>query len=308
MSSIAVPTERIRLGAHLCGNGVFEQVSGFQWPFIFSGNEFGTPGQYVPIPTNAQKTAVSGFSDATRTYSAFFDFAAGTNFAGGIKVRMAQFPYNYGEVKIAGSGYHDVFLTPAYNSNTSSVPARYDIYWDYNNNYPAGFEITIRSGTPSGFYRGISDVSNATPGNLSMRVNGHGPDGTSNSTYFQDGGSIGETVIQIPWADINAVNNIYVYFGEPIETSTTAPPTTAPPTCFAVGVQRGRNAFDACCNPITDTVYFNASSVAAATVYYGASSDCSTPFAFTQYFNEGGTVYRWQSGAMTNVGGCPNCD
>ena len=105
MASRAVPTSRIRLGFHLCGQGVFEQVSGFQWPFIFSGNEFGTPGQYVPVPTNAEKTFVSSFGQ-----SAFFDFAAGTNFAGGIKVRMAQFPYNYGEVKIPDSSYHDFYL------------------------------------------------------------------------------------------------------------------------------------------------------------------------------------------------------
>lgn len=302
MASRAVPTSRIRLGFHLCGQGVFEQVSGYQWPFIFSGNEFGTPGQYVPVPTNAEKTFVSSFGQ-----SAFFDFAAGTNFAGGIKVRMAQFPYNYGEVKIPDSSYHDFYLSPAYNSNTSSVIGRYDIYWNYDTNYPGGFQIMVNSGTPSGFYRGISDVSNATPGITTMRINGHGPDGTVNTTYFDDGGSVGDLLIEIPWADINAVNNIYVYFGEPIETTTTPAPTTPAPSCFAVDVNRGRNALAACCDPIFDTQYFNAPTVQTATIYYGSSSDCTTVFPFTQYFSVGGQYYLWQNGSMSGPFTCPDC-
>jgi len=303
MASIAVPTARIRLGLHLCGQGVFEQVSGFQWPFIFSGDEFGTPGQYVPVPTNAEKTFVSSFGQ-----SAFFDFAAGTNFAGGIKVRMAQFPYNYGEVKIPDSSYHDFYLSPPYNSNTTSVIGRFDIYWDYDTNYPAGFQIMVNSGTPSGFYRGISDVSNATPGTVSMRVNGHGPDGTSNTTYFDDGGSVGDLLIEIPWADINAVNNIYVYFSEPIETTTTAPPTTAPPSCFAVPVIFGRNATVACCDGNSATHYFNAPTVESATISYGTSTNCSTTNPLNVYYNVGGQYYVSTGGVMSGPFPCPACE
>jgi hypothetical protein len=90
----------------------------------------------------------------------------------------------------------------------------------------------------------------------------------------------------------------------------TPPPTPAPttPPCFAIAVQRGRNAEVACCTPISDTVYFNASTIETATIYYGSSTDCSTVATGVMYFNVGGVYYVFSGG--TKTGGptaCPAC-
>ena len=89
----------------------------------------------------------------------------------------------------------------------------------------------------------------------------------------------------------------------------TTQPTPSPtaPTCFAVAVQRGRNAEVACCTPISDTVYFNASTVEAATTYYGSSTDCSTVATGAQYFNTGGVYYVWNGSSMSGPFTCPAC-
>jgi hypothetical protein len=96
----------------------------------------------------------------------------------------------------------------------------------------------------------------------------------------------------------------------PTITSTPTPtptPTPAPLPCFAVAVQRGRNAEVACCTPISDTVYFNASTVEAATTYYGSSTDCSTVATGAQYFNTGGVYYVWNGSSMSGPFTCPAC-
>lgn len=88
----------------------------------------------------------------------------------------------------------------------------------------------------------------------------------------------------------------------------TAPPPPPPSTCFLVGVVRNRNASLACCDGISDSVYFNASSVEGATIYYGSDSTCSTPFPFSQYFSVGGNqYYQWVSGVMSGPFTCPTC-
>jgi hypothetical protein len=67
----------------------------------------------------------------------------------------------------------------------------------------------------SGRYRGISDQCGITPGVSTCFVNGNGPDGTSGTTYFEDGGSVGDLSVFIPWKDILAVEAIFVYFISP---------------------------------------------------------------------------------------------
>jgi hypothetical protein len=94
----------------------------------------------------------------------------------------------------------------------------------------------------------------------------------------------------------------------PFPTETPLPTNTPAPSCFAVSVQRQRTAELACCNAISDTVYFNASTVEAATAYYGSSSDCSIVSTGTQFFNTGGVYYVFSGG--TKTGGptaCPAC-
>lgn len=226
MATIAVPTTRIRLGYHLCGTGAspspfhMQQNRIYRWPTVFEN-------QYVPEPTSAERQLVSSFGQ-----SAFFDFAGGTNFAGGIMVRMSQ-NYTYGEVKIPDSQFHMGYGSPAYNASVGW--GYWDIYWDYDTNYSSGFQIMVNSGTAGGAYRGISDSPSATPSISTMKINGHGPDGTSGTTYFDDGGSVTNLLIEIPWADINAVDNIYVYFsddpgGTPVGSTTAAPPPTTTTT------------------------------------------------------------------------------
>lgn len=226
MASRACPTSRIRLAYNLCMRGIATlQQSTHIWPTVFEN-------QYVPEPDSSptdERQLVSSFGN-----SAFFDFAAGTNFAAGIRVRLAQ-THTYGYIKIPDSPIHNVYMTTpgaAYNSTSTSVPALLDIYWDYDTNYSSGFTFTVNSGALGGYFLGISDISNANIAQQSLfQVNGHGPDGTS-STYYWDDAFVTATdeVVTIPWADINAVDDIYVYFVEPTATTTAAPPVTTTTT------------------------------------------------------------------------------
>jgi hypothetical protein len=95
-------------------------------------------------------------------------------------------------------------------------------------------------------------------------------------------------------------------------TSPTFQPTTQPtpsptsPSCFAIEISNGRNAFDACCfNPPT-TAYFSTSTIGFGTIYYGNASDCSTVGGI-RYFNQGGTVWFWDGSSMSSPGGCEPC-
>ena len=97
----------------------------------------------------------------------------------------------------------------------------------------------------------------------------------------------------------------------PTPTATPTPtPTVTPtpaPSCFAVQTLDGATAEGACCTPRSGTFYFNASTVQAATAYYGNSSDCSTVSPFTRYFNVGGEYYIWNGSSMSGPFTCPAC-
>jgi hypothetical protein len=84
--------------------------------------------------------------------------------------------------------------------------------------------------------------------------------------------------------------------------------TPAPLPCFAVEVAHSRFPINACCDTAPTTVYFNASTVEAATAYYGTSSDCSTPFDGTRVFSVGGGLYyTWNGSSMSGPDTCPAC-
>lgn len=226
MASRNCPATRIRLAHNLSMKGIAVlQQSTHVWPTVFEN-------QYVPQPDvspNDERQLVSSFGN-----SAFFDFAADSNFAAGIRVRLAQ-THTYGYIKIPDSPIHNAYVTTpgaAYNSNSTSVPALLDIYWDYDTNYSSGFTFTVNSGNLGGYFLGISDISNANITQQSLfQVNGHGPDGTSQSYYWDDAFvTATDEVVTIPWADINAVDDIYVYFVEPSVSTTSASTTQAPPT------------------------------------------------------------------------------
>jgi hypothetical protein len=97
----------------------------------------------------------------------------------------------------------------------------------------------------------------------------------------------------------------------PTITSTPTPtptPTPAPLPCFAVEVAHSRFPINACCDTAPTTVYFNASTVEAATAYYGTSSDCSTLFDGTRVFSVGGGLYyTWNGSSMSGPLTCPTC-
>lgn len=232
MASRNCPATRIRLAHNLSMKGIAVlQQSTHVWPTVFEN-------QYVPQPDvspNDERQLVSSFGN-----SAFFDFAADSNFAAGIRVRLAQ-THTYGYIKIPDSPIHNVYMTTpgaAYNSNSTSVPALLDIYWDYDTNYSSGFTFTVNSGNLGGYFLGISDISNANITQQSLfQVNGHGPDGTSQSYYWDDAFvTATDEVVTIPWADINAVDDIYVYFVEPTSTTTAAPPPTTTSTTTVASI------------------------------------------------------------------------
>jgi hypothetical protein len=91
-------------------------------------------------------------------------------------------------------------------------------------------------------------------------------------------------------------------------TPSQTPPPPPPPPCFAIEVANSRFPINACCDTAPTTVYFNASTVEAATIYYGNSSDCSTPFDGTRVFNVGGGLYyTWNVSSMSGPDTCPAC-
>ena len=94
----------------------------------------------------------------------------------------------------------------------------------------------------------------------------------------------------------------------PFPTETPSPTNTPAPSCFAVSTLDSSTAEGACCRPRSGTFYFNASTVEAATIYFGNNSDCSTASPLTRYFNTGGVYYVFSGG--TKTGGpiaCPAC-
>lgn len=235
MSVITIPTAKIQLGRHLSGTGAV--LAGSSTPYAFFPIEIRWPNiaenQYIPDLTlggsNDQTQNVSGFGN-----SLFFDFETNIGLAGGIQAFMVNnLAYTYGEIKIPRSKIHNNY-TSIYVSNCGSFNprslagvlgndglggcGRFDIYWDYLNNYSSGFEIVVNSKS-SGRYRGISDqcsvASSTNP--LDYSINGNGPDGTpvsSFNTYFSDGGTVSDLTITIPWNDINNVSAIFVHFIE----------------------------------------------------------------------------------------------
>lgn len=228
MAIISVPTARVALGFHLCGTGAV--LSGSSTPYAFFPIEIRWPNvaenQYIPNPST-ENVFVNGFGD-----SLFFNFPTGSNLGGGIQAFMSDSTSTtYGEVKIPNSTIHNNY-TSIYVSNCGSFnprslagvtdpggtglggAGRFDIWWDFQTNYPGGFELVVNSKS-SGRYRGISDQCGITPGVSTCFVNGNGPDGTSGTTYFEDGGSVGDLSVFIPWKDILAVEAIFVYFISP---------------------------------------------------------------------------------------------
>ena len=234
MSAITIPTSRIQLKHHLSGQGAV--LPGTSTPYAFFPIEIRWPSiaenQYIPDLTqfsaNDQTQDVSGFGN-----SLFFDFETNIGLAGGIQAFMVNsLAYTYGEIKIPRSKIHNNY-TSIYvsncgtfnprslagvsgNANSLGGCGRFDIYWDYLNNYSSGFEIVVNSKS-SGRYRGISDQCGVTPTIENCSINGNGPDGTpvnSLNTYFSDGGTVGDLTVTIPWNDINNVRAIFVHFIE----------------------------------------------------------------------------------------------
>jgi hypothetical protein len=247
MAIITIPTSRVALGFHLCGQGAVLSGSIPPSPYAFFSDVI-WPGvaevQYNPDPSflasNDQTIDVSGFGN-----SLFFNFPTGSNLGGGIQAFMANLEsYNYGEIKISNARRtaHTNYTSP-YVSNCGTFNprnlngvvsfgdggvGRFEIYWDYETYYPGGFELTINSkvfGGKIGFYRGVSEVCGLTGTDLNLdqnfKINGNGPDGTpvgAFNTYRNDGAAQTDLVITIPWKDILAVEAIFVYFieGDPI--------------------------------------------------------------------------------------------
>jgi hypothetical protein len=233
MSVITIPTSKIALGNHLSGTGAV--LAGSSTPYAFFPIEIRWPNiaenQYIPDLTlggsNDQTQNVSGFGD-----SLFFEFETNIGLAGGIQAFMANsLSFTYGEIKIPRSKIHNNY-TSIYVSNCGTFNprslagvlnntglggcGRFDIYWDYLNNYSSGFEIVVNSKS-SGRYRGISDQCGVSPSIENCSINGNGPDGTpvsSFNTYFSDGGTVSDLTITIPWNDINNVTAIFVHFIE----------------------------------------------------------------------------------------------
>jgi hypothetical protein len=232
MAIVSVPTARVRLAFHLCGTGAV--LSGSATPYAFFPREIRWPNvaeeQYIPNPTTSptdETVFVDGFGN-----SLFFNFPTGTNLGGGIQAFMGDATSaTYGEIKVPNSSIHDNY-TSIYASNCSTFnprslagtvdplgtglggAGRSDIWWDFENYYPGGFELIVNSKS-SGRYRGISDQCGITPGVSTCFVNGNGPDGTSSTNYFEEAGSVGDLSIFIPWKDILAVEAIFVYFISP---------------------------------------------------------------------------------------------
>lgn len=233
MSVIRIPTSKIALGNNLAGTGAV--LTSSLSPYAFFPIEIRWPNvaenQYIPDLTlggsNDQTQNVSGFGD-----SLFFSFETNIELAGGIQAFMVDsLAYTYGEIKIPRSKIHSNY-TSIYVSNCGSFNprslagvlgngglggcGRFDIYWDYLNNYSSGFEIVVNSKS-SGRYRGISDQCGVAPTIENCSINGNGPDGTavnSFNTYFSDGGTVSDSTITIPWKDINNVQAIFVHFIE----------------------------------------------------------------------------------------------
>ena len=244
MAFISVPLTRIRLKFHLAGEGARLYGSNIPYAF-FLGAEWSEIAEtyYIPNPTispNNEVVDVNGFGN-----SLFFKFPAGTNLGGGIQAFMSSATSaTYGEIKIAQSSIYSNYSSPYVNNCATFEPrslagvtsfgaggvGRNDIWWDYENYYPGGFELVVNSKS-AGYYRGISDQCGITPGITTCRVNGNGPDGTNTTTYFEDGGTVGNLSIFIPWKDILAVTAIFVYFvaGDPGGGTPPPPPPPPPP-------------------------------------------------------------------------------
>jgi hypothetical protein len=236
MAIISVPTARVALGFHLCGTGAV--LSGSVSPYAFFPLEVRWPNvaenQYIPNPST-ENVFVDGFGD-----SLFFNFPTGSNLGGGIQAFMSDSTSAaFGEVKIPNSTIHNnytsIYVSSCGSFNPRSLAGvtdigatglggagRFDIWWDFESNYPGGFELIVNSkvfGSNSGAYLGISDQCGITPGISTCFVNGNGPDGTNTTTYFNDSTApVTDLSILIPWKDILAVEAIFIYFvsGDPI--------------------------------------------------------------------------------------------
>jgi len=237
MSVITIPTSKIALGNHLSGTGAV--LAGSSTPYAFFPIEIRWPNiaenQYIPDLTLGGSNDQTQFVDGFGT-SLFFDFETNIGLAGGIQAFMVDsLAYTYGEIKIPRSKIHNNY-TSIYVSNCGTFNprslggvsgnfdalggcGRFDIYWDYLNNYSSGFEIVVNSKS-LGRYRGISDQCSvaASTNPLDYSINGNGPDGTPVSgfnNYFYDAGTVSDLTIPIPWNDINNVEAIFVHFIEP---------------------------------------------------------------------------------------------
>ena len=229
MAIVSVPTTRVRLAFHLCGTGAV--LSGSASPYAFFPLETRWPNvaenQYIPNPST-ENVFVDGFGD-----SLFFNFPTGSNLGGGIQAFMSDSTSTtYGEIKVPNSPFHSnytsIYVSSCGSFNPRSLAGvtdpgstglggagRSDIWWDFENYYSGGFELVVNSKS-SGRYRGISDqcgLSSTNP--TDYRINLHGPDGTTGTTYFDDAGSVTNLSIFIPWKDILAVEAIFVYFVAP---------------------------------------------------------------------------------------------
>lgn len=234
MAIISVPTARVALAFHLAGGGAVLSGSASPYAFFLVPLAAEWPGittQYIPDPLvspNDVRVDVDGFGN-----SLFFNFPTGSNLGGGIQAFMAnEASSNFGEAKVDTSRIDNAYMSiyvsncgtfnPRSLAGTANNPSGrrgsggFDIWWDFENNYPGGFELTVNSkvfGGRIGHYVGISDQCGIIPGVTTCFINGNGPDGTPSSTYFVDGGgSVTDLVVTIPWKDILAVEAIFVHF------------------------------------------------------------------------------------------------
>lgn len=95
----------------------------------------------------------------------------------------------------------------------------------------------------------------------------------------------------------------------PSPAPTSSPPTPSAVTCHAVsGLSRSTlGANEACSSGKTNTMYLNETTLCASTVFYGDTSDCSSPYGVTTYVSNGSYYRQWNSSTNQWNSACIGC-